>query len=106
MNKKDYDTDCQKAKLDGKKPPVLFTIEFIFYYAEQLEYVKSSLGRYAVHNQSRKEIDVYRESIFTFGFLWPKAPGRAEIVLPTDLFRVLIDVQKNGWKEIAEGPVT
>lgn len=100
MKKADWEIANEKNRLEGKGPVPLFTMEIFFEDWKE----KHVLHRWHIHNQSWPESRGVRESMITHGIFLEYSAGRGEIVFPWQIQRCLIDIQKNGWKEIIEGP--
>lgn len=80
--------------IDGKQKAKcpLFSIEVHFLY-------EGSFAKWFVYNQSYNETLQFRETVMTHGFFFQKSAVRGEIIFPWDLVKVMIDIQKGGWKE-------
>lgn len=91
--------DAWETATPVKKPP-LFTVEISFqpFYDESGQPAKK-IERWYVHNQSWPEITSLRERLFTHGFFLERSPGRGEIIFPFDFRKILIDIQREGFKD-------
>lgn len=79
---------------------ILYTVEIIFFVNfDDKGNIINQYDRWYIHNQSWIEIGALRETLFSRGFFLERSPGRGEIIFPIDFRKILIDIQRNGWKE-------
>jgi len=100
MNKEQWAKGIPNAAPPVPPRPVLFTVEILFqpFYNGKGER-STDIERWYIHNQGWFEISSLRERIFTHGFFLERSPGRGEIIFPRDFRKILIDIQKDGFKE-------
>lgn len=102
MTKDQWELGCVIAGNSIPAKAALFSVEIWFApWYDDAGNRTNEFERWYIHNQCWVEINFLREKLFTHGFFLERAPGRGEIIFPSDFRKILIDIQPKGFKDSA-----